>query len=240
MKKKLSISSTAVLIFILTAPLFALSEFTRVQQPNEMQKRIIADLMQEISSEQKDIQKYYTDLKEKNRIQGNNETIVPLMAETRSDFGSKQRFFYSEEIRITWKGEQIGSLLFLQRRALIGTGNVLVKRISYDVSQGDDGIQGDINYTITEELESGRGMNVNFRFPSEKEEDIRDREESMEVDGIKRMMKIVYVRNVETRISILREDLRMLKLAHRRIDWVIRSENIRHEREIQHLLDTSR
>lgn len=240
MKKKHSISTTAVMIFLLTAPLLALSEFTSIQQPDEIQKRVIAGLMQEISSEQRDIQKYYIDLKEKSRIRGNNETEVPLLSETRSDYGTRDRYLYSEEGHIFWKGEQIGSILFLQRRGLIGTGNILTKRISYDVSQGDEAISGDINYIVTEELTSGRGLNVNFRFPAEKETDIRDREENMEVDGIRRMMKIVYVRNVETRISILRENLKMLKLMHRRVDWLIRSENRRNEREIQHLLDTSK
>ena len=220
------------MILILATPLFAISEFTTVKQPNEEEKIVIEGLQQDITATEADITTYYTDMKERGRISADGMTELPLNVQVLGSYGRREKYLFNESASIKWNGEKIESFAFDLRKGEIGTVNVLKKRITYRANQG----QNTVNMIVIEYLSSGQGQKVSFRFPTATETDVRDRVEEVELNGIKHQMQVIFIRDVPTRITMLRENLRLLKLLKRRLDWTIRSENARNEREVERLL----
>jgi hypothetical protein len=224
----------------LTPPLGAVEEFTKVKQPTEEQKFTIKRLYGDIAEVQTDINLYFKDLQERNKIR-NDSTVIPLTSVIQVKYGERGRNIFNEHVTIKWNGDKAVSYVFSQRQALIGSGQVIKKRLSASSIAGevieDDKTLGNkaMNLYVNEILTSGKGLTINFRFPTE--EDLRDREEIIDVDGRKVKVLVVFVRQPNEKIRILREFYRLLKLTLRRIDWMVRVEEERKAAEIQRLLN---
>ena len=137
-------------IVILLPPLFALSEFTAVQQPTIEQQCVLMGIEREISEVQKEIQLYYKDLSDnpcaieeggdprslnckyyKIDKKNNNISIIPLTTVVQSYYGLRTKYILAEQVYIKWAGEKIQSFRFMQRRSIIGSGSV-IKTLSGD------------------------------------------------------------------------------------------------------------
>ncbi len=235
--KYFSVTIFIALCALITSPLLSVSEFSRTVKPSEEERAIIESIKKEIYEEKMIIQKYYIDLKEKNRIEENQESQVPMKAEKHIFYGEKKRYLYNELGVIRWNGDQIASVRFQQRRGEMRSGNILKKYISFDFPASPSSMN--INLIVVEHLTSGQGDRINFRFPPEGAEDIRDRMEEVTVNGISMPMMVVYIRNVKTRIDMLRESLDLMKLMRRRVDWMVRSDATRKSNRVQQLLDAT-
>lgn len=226
-------------MLVLVAPLVAVEEFTKVKQPTAEQKFTIKRLYGEIAEVQTDIDIYYKDLEERGKTEG-NETIMPLTSIVQVKYGERGKKLLNEYVRIKWEGSKAVSYVFNQRQALLGSGQVIKKRLSASSIAGqvieDDKTLGNkaMNLYVNEILTSGKGLTMNFRFPTD--DDIRDREEVIDVDGQKVKVLVVFVREPNEKIRILREFHRLLKLTLRRIDWMVRVEEERKQAEIQRLM----
>lgn len=213
-------------------------EFTSVRLPDDCQKLVIKDLHHQIAQVQEDIAKYYREMKDRNLINPDTQTsFIPLTSEEQTEWGVRGRFIHTESGIINWNGDKIVSFKFDQRSGKIGQGYVAKKSLSGSTITSPDTIdvnEAPMNLFVNELLDSGRGLFVNFRFPDSIA--VRDHEEQMNIEGITRPVQIVYVRDSDQRIEILRDYLRLLKLLERRIDWVIRSDSARKGFEIERIM----
>jgi len=238
--KKIIILPFSLLIFLsFVGTSNSLPEFTKVQKPTTEQIRTINGLYFEISQVQGDIERYYKDLKEKGLVK-ENSTVYPLTEVVQSYYGEKKKFVLSEIGIIKWQGDKLDSFTFEQRRSKIGTGYIVKKRLSAtslashsENELGSENAQA-LDFYVNEILSSGKGLTINFRFPTNP--DVRDREEEIEINGQKRKVLVVYVRNQNQKIGMIREYFRLLKLLLRRIDWNVRVENQRKAAQIQRLM----
>lgn len=234
-----SITFLVLISVMLAVPLVAVEEFTKVKSPTAEQKFTIKRLYGDIAEVQTDINIYYKDLEERGKAR-NNVTIMPLTSVVQVKYGERNRNVLNEHVTIKWEGEKAVSYVFSQRQAQIGTGQVIKKRLSASSIAGevieDDKTLGAraMNLYVNEILTSGKGLTINFRFPTE--EDVRDREEIIDVDGRKVKVLVVFVRQPNEKIAILREFYRLLKLTLRRVDWMVRVEEERKQAEIQRLM----
>ncbi|MBX7059329.1 MAG: hypothetical protein K1X75_14795 [Leptospirales bacterium] len=243
----------AVLLILaagLQSPAYALEEFTRVREPNAEQKVTIEVLTREIMEVQKLLNGYRTELENKScgtlyggeniicayyRIDASTQrSIVPLTAQQETIYGQRQRYVYNEQAIMQWQGNDIKNYVFESRRGFIGKGQVLWRRLSGNSIVNAGAAETPLNLEVNEILASGRGLMVNFRFPNAP--DVRDGKEQVEIDGQRREIDVIYVRDPETKINMMREYLRQLRLLERRLDWNIRAEAARREAEVGRLL----
>lgn len=225
-------------VIIRAGGLYPADEFTTIKQPNKEQLEQIKFLEERIAETVKSIEKYHTDMKETNRIY-KDSSKVPITSEIQTYYGQRDRYKLDEAATIAWTGDKISVLAFEQRRGMLGRGYVVRKRFKVTgFTVGDEKGKGGtvVDLLVEELLESGRGLYVNFRFAGD--QPVRDHEEEIEVDGKKRTYNVVYVRETEQKINILREYLRMVELTWRRVDWVVRVENSRKAAEIARILRT--
>lgn len=248
--------TAVILIFLLTgaaAPLFALEEFTRVRPPNPEQLKVMAGLAREIAETQRKLELFRVELENKSCgtfyggeniyceyytiDQQTQRSIVPLTAQQETIYGQRQRYILNEQAIIQWNGPKIVSFTFESRRGFLGKGQVLWKRLSgnsiTDLPE-DAADDAPLNLVVDEILTSGQGKYVNFRFPDQP--DVRDTTEEIEVNGQKKPIEVVYVRDPATKIRMMREYLRQLKLLEHRLDWNIRSEAARRAAEVERYL----
>ena len=229
-----------VTLMTVAFPVSAVEEFTRVKQPTDEQKFTIKRLYGDIAEVQTDIDLYFKDLQERGKT-ANDTTIIPLTSVVQVKYGVRSRNVFNEHVTIKWEGDKAVSYIFSQRQARIGEGQVIKKRLSASSIAGqvieDDKTLGNkaMNLYVNEILTSGKGLTMNFRFPTE--EDLRDRKEIIDIDGRKVEVLVVFVRQPNEKIRILREFHRLLKLTLRRVDWMVRVEEERKAAEIQRLLN---
>lgn len=254
----------AVAIFLIqTGGLFAVDEFTRVREPNPEQKQVIATLTREIAAVQRDIERFYETLKEREcgtfyggeniyceyyKIDQNGVSLVPLTSQVETYYGQRQRYVYNEQVSIKWNGPKIVGFDFSMRRGYIGKGQVLLKSLAGNsIITGEPAAGGQaqttaaeapLNLVVNELLSSGKGLYVNFRFPDQQMQDVRDRYEDIEVDGQKRNIQVIFIRDPDQKIRVMREYLRLLRLLERRLDWNVRAETARRASEVQRILQT--
>lgn len=224
-------------VIIRAGGLFPADEFTIIKKANPEQLEQIKFLETRIAETVKDIEKYHTDMKESGRIYKDSSKL-PVTSEIQTYYGQRDRYKLDEEATISWTGDKISAITFQQRRGMLGRGYVVQKRFKVTSFAVGDGTKGGtvVDLVVDELLESGRGLYVNFRFPGD--QPVRDHEEEIEINGKKRTYNVVYVRDVDQKINLLREYLRMVQLTWRRIDWVVRAENARKSAEITRILRT--
>ncbi|MBE7440377.1 MAG: hypothetical protein HS115_18145 [Spirochaetales bacterium] len=229
MKRYLSILSLAAIF-----SLDALPEFTRAEEPTPEQVATMQTIVKEIAEVQQDISTYFKDLEERGLIT-QNQSSIPLTADVQTYYGDRNRYLLNEQGIINWQGEKIASFTFEQRRAVPRTGYIVKKRISANTVV-DMNKQELVDLYVNEILTSGKGMTLNFRF-AQPGEDLRDRTEVIDVGGgRKQQVQVVYVRNMNQKLSIAREYKRLLKLLLRRLDWMVRSEEARKAAQIERLM----
>ena len=234
-----------------TAPQAA-PEFNQVQEPTPEQLQTMEMLTGQISEVQDDLGRFFEDLRDHTcedgdtgqkifcgyyKIQDNGVSVVPITATVETFYGQRQRFVLNEEATIRWENEKPVSFRFDTRRGAIGKGAVLIKRLSGNSiaePAAANAAQPPLNLIVNELLSSGKGQFVNFRFPTEKE--VRDRKEEIDIDGRKSEIDVVFVRDPNQKIRIMREYLESLKLLERRLDWKARSEEARKAADIERLL----
>jgi hypothetical protein len=245
----------AALLLVLSRQGQAAPEFHQVKTATPEQEATIDLLNRQIFEAQTDLANYYEDLRDHScedgaggqkifcqyyKIQENGVSLVPLTATVETFYGQRQRYMLNEEASIQWDQERPVSIRFDSRRGELGKGAVLIKRLSgkaapAPAASADDGVAtAPLNLVVNEMLSSGRGQFVNFRFATEAE--VRDRREEIEIDGRKLEIDVVFVRDPNQKIGIMREYLRMLKLLNRRLDWMVRAANARRTAEIERML----
>ncbi len=214
------------------------NEFNAVEMPDEVETRVIKDLQRQIARVQADISRYHKEMKDHNLIDPVKQiSRIPMLAEVQTEYGVRGRNVFNEQGLIEWNQDKIVSFTFEQRSGKVNQGYVARKQLKGQTITDPEKMgvnESPLNLVVVELLDSGRGQSVNFRFPTSAE--AVDVKEEIEFDGVKREMMVVFVRNVDQRIAILREYLSLLRLLERRIDWVIRAEEQRKALEIERIL----
>ncbi|MCB1324007.1 MAG: hypothetical protein H7A21_01260 [Spirochaetales bacterium] len=273
--KKFAFGAT-IFCLIVAAPLGALDDFTRVREPNADQAAVLTTLTQEIQALQAKIASYYVDLEEYNPEQRGEEeacvqyhggemiyceyyhlntetrrTYIPLVETREVNYGQRERHFLSEIGFIEWENEQPKSFVFVQRRALLGTSEILNKIVSGNMIAGHDqaevGTNGNVvNLQVNELLAQGQGALVEFRLPpgnlspdASGNRHVRDESEERLIGGVPRSVEIVYLRDPNRRIEIMREYVRLLILMERRLSWHITIRELRKTRDIERVLNSA-
>ncbi len=197
-------------------------DFHAVEVPTESKQKKIDSLFSEMSYEQSKLQKLYQDLEDAQLIDSSGRTMVTLSDETQTIYGSRYKFLVNERAVVTWKNKQIMTITFHQRKGLMGTGNILKRRLVYYVQpEKTDVASQPIDFTVSEFVNTDKGDNVNFRYPAASGP-VRDHKEVVNLNGIKREMMVIYIRDVESRIEVLEENLRLLKFLRRRLNWLLK------------------
>lgn len=209
------------------------------------------DLLRQIGELQKDISSYYTDLNDRSRVwrakDANGNPTGPafsefeIQAETQTYYGQRDRYVYTEKVRIEWGDAaqgtpSINKVTVTQRRGRIGQSYVLRRQLNADVlpQVKSEAEPLPIVMVVNELLDSGKGMFVNFRMPPD--DKARDGEETITVDGQKKTVKVIYMRSHAEKMRILREYRDVLKLTWRRVDWEIRSQKARNAADLERIL----
>ncbi|MCE9597177.1 MAG: hypothetical protein K8S54_04340 [Spirochaetia bacterium] len=245
----------ALLVLAVPLSLSAINEFTATPKATKEEEAAYKDLVRQIAETQRDIEAYFVDLKERQRIvqdkDANGKPIGPsysefeITSEVQTYYGQRDRYVYTERVRLEWDiksgqgGEasaNIKGFNVSQRRGRVGQSYVLKRRITADVlPQAPNGANAlPLNLVVNELLDSGKGLFLNFRFPDA--DVVRDKDEVIEIDGIKKEIHVIYVRSHSEKMRLLREYRDVLKLTWRRVDWEIRSGRARNEMEMQRIL----
>lgn len=246
----------ALLVLAVPLALPAINEFTVTPKPSKEEEAAYNDLVRQIAVIQKDIEAYFIDLTERQRVvqdkDANGKPVGPsysefeITSEVQTYYGQRDRYVYTERVRLEWDikpGAQAGSASATikgfnvsQRRGRVGQSYVLKRRITADVlpptANGKDPLP--LNLIVNELLDSGKGLFLNFRFPDA--EVVRDKDEEIVIDGQKKQIHVIYVRSHSEKMRLLREYRDVLKLTWRRVDWEIRSARARNEMEMQRIL----
>ena len=229
----------------------AAPEFNQVKAPTAEQLETMALLNRQIAEVQGDLARFFEDLRDVTcedngggekifcnfyKIQADGVSLIPITATIETFYGQRERYVLNEVASVKWEGEKPVSFRFDTRRGTIGAGAVLLKQLSGNSIAGAAAGSPDVplNLVVNELLSTGKGQFVNFRFPSE--ETLRDRKEEIEIDGVKQEIDVVFVRDPNQQIRIMREYLAKLKLLNRRLDWMARSKEARKAAEIERLL----
>lgn len=250
-------ATRVIALLVLTVPLsLQANEFTATPKASKEEEAAYADLVKQVAAIQKDIEGYFIDLTERERIvqdkDANGKPTGPsysefeITSEVQTYYGQRDRYVYTERVRLDWEikpGTQAGTASATikgfnvsQRRGRVGRSYVLKRRITADVLPQ---VQNEkdplpLNLIVNELLDSGKGLFLNFRFPDA--EVVRDKEETIDIDGMKKKIKVIYVRTHSEKMRLLREYRDVLQLTWRRIDWEIRSTRSRNEMEMQRIL----
>lgn len=187
------------------------------------------------------------------KIDENGISLIPLMATKETFYGVRQRYILNESAAIYWKDEKPDFFRFDTRRGALGKGAVLIKRLSGNSiapppategqaeqpapeTQGQDAQNAatPLNLIVNELLSSGKGQFVNFRFPDGAE--ARDFVEKSDVDGTEKQINVVFVRDANQQIRIMRDYFKKLRLLDHRLDWMARAKDARKAAEIERLL----
>ena len=178
-------------------------------------------------------------------------TYIPLVETREVNYGQRERHFLSEIGFIEWENEQPKSFVFVQRRALLGTSEILNKIVSGNMIAGHDqaevGTNGNVvNLQVNELLAQGQGALVEFRLPpgnlspdASGNRHVRDESEERLIGGVPRSVEIVYLRDPNRRIEIMREYVRLLILMERRLSWHITIRELRKTRDIERVLNSA-
>ncbi|MEQ9366273.1 MAG: hypothetical protein RIF32_18685 [Leptospirales bacterium] len=230
----------------------AAPEFNTVKTPTTEQVATMELLNSQISKVQDDLGRFFEDLRDHSceddaggekifcnfyKIQENGVSVIPLTATVETFYGQRQRFILNEAATVRWQEGKPVSFRFDTRRGALGKGAVLIKRLSGNSivdSKLEESAKAPLNLVVNELLSSGKGQFVNFRFPSE--EEVRDRKEEIDVDGRKQEINVVFVRDPNQKIRIMRAYLEKLKLLEHRLDWMARSKDARKAATIERLL----
>ncbi|MCR9142674.1 MAG: hypothetical protein NXI24_10520 [bacterium] len=230
----------------------AAPEFNKVKEPTREQIATMELLNTQIATVQTDLGRFFEDLRDHSceddaggekifcefyKIQDNGVSLIPLTATVETFYGQRQRYILNEAATVSWQEGKPVSFRFDIRRGAIGKGAVLMKRLSGNTIAGTataDSAKAPLNLVVNELLSSGKGQFVNFRFPTEEAE--RDRKEEIDIDGRKKEIDVVFVRDPNQKIRIMRTYLKKLKLLEHRLDWMARAKDARKAADIERLL----
>lgn len=223
--------------FLTSTPGSAQESINKVEDPTEIQQKVIDSIFRDISEEQQFIQRHFKDLQDLQMIDEQGQTVILLSTKIRNEVGTRERHLINERAVIQWKNENIQEITFHQRKGLIGGGNVLKRELKYHVMPREaDTAMTPIDFVVSEFINTTNGDSVNFRYPSGSGE-VRDHKEVIQVRGVKKEMMVIYIRDVQSRIEILRENVRMLKHLRRRIEWLIAYEAKNRKNNIRKYLE---
>ncbi len=231
----------------------AAPEFNQIKKPTREQLATMELLNTQISRVQDDLGRFFEDLRDHTceddaggekifceyyKIQENGVSLIPLTATVETFYGQRQRYILNEAASVRWDAEKPVSFRFDTRRGALGKGAVLIKRLSGNsIANGnatENASTAPLNLVVNELLSSGKGQFVNFRFPSG--EEARDTKEEIDIDGRKAEIAVVFVRDPNQQIRIMREYLAKLKLLEHRLDWMARAKDARKAADIERLL----
>ncbi len=176
------------------------SEYTLVEKANEKQKQIMEETLQSIREEETRLNLYYLDLKEYGLINEKNVTFFPLQALFIRNPGSRDRHVLNESAVLYWEGEKIRTVAFLRRDSILG--DTAVKRQRMQFNAGNAAGESPVEIISMESLEFSKSKDTSYRFPPS-EEPVRDRTDTIIIDGYEKNVKVVYIRDVKTRMKML-------------------------------------
>lgn len=194
---------------------------TAIEKPTVDQQHQIDTLFSQIQEVEQSITSFYPDLKELNMIDEHDYTVLDLKNIVKPTYGTTERNLYTEYAIIKWQGKEISKIIFKQRKSLLGSDKTIRRIITYNVMpEGTDTLQSPINVIAQEFISDLLGGYTNYRYPSTTGR-VRDHRDEMVIEGQKREVPVVYIRDVDSRVSILREHLRLLRVMELRIRYYV-------------------
>lgn len=194
------------------------------ETPSENQQKIIDSLVTDLGHQRALIEEHFSDLITMAMIREDGTTEIPFAPFIRDEVGRRERHLINESAMIKWKDQSIEEVTFQQRKGLIGSGQIVKREIKYRVTASQtEATDVSLDFVVSELADGSRWERVNFRLPTTSAGE-RDHKETVEVRGMRQEMDVIYIRNIEVRIEILRENVRLTKDLRRRIEWLVSHE----------------
>lgn len=214
-------------------------EYNRVEEPNMSQQQVIDSIFTEMAKATKEIESIHESLAEQKLIDSESKTVVPYQSMVLENQGGMDRQLLTESAVIQWNGAQIQNVTFHQRKSTLGTGNMLKRQLTYNAQPPEDQTDSAVSpldIVISEFVSTTEGDHMNFRYPATTGE-VKDHYEKIDVRGIEKKVMIVYVRDVQSRVDILRENLRLMKTLSRRLKWMLRYEAEKRKDKVRRFIE---
>ena len=215
-------------------------DFVKNQKPTEGQITSIKNLETRIISIRQDIEVYYRLMKKWGLIDENGKSTIPMQSALKSYYGRRYKSVYNLGSIIQWKDSLIERFYFEQRIARYGSLEIVKKKwygqeFGKEDGSGNYELEGiSINLIVFEVKRSGVSEYLNFRFFTG--EDVRKKTKDVSPLTGSTIPTVIHVKNVNRRISMLREYKNYLLLLKRRIDWLIRSSRKREEGKLDEMI----
>ncbi len=226
-----------LLVSALAPPMAAQVNINKIDEPSEVQQEIIDSIFSDLSYEQNIIQSYFQDLEDLDMVDQNQKTRLSLATTIKSEPVRREHYLINEEAFIQWKGKNIVDITFYLRKGLIGTGVIIKRHLTYHViPTTTDTTAPPIDFVVSEYINTNMGENVNFRYPAGTGS-VRDHKEKVNIGGVEKEIMVIYIRDVNSRIKILRENNRLLNRLRRRIEWLIDKRMNMRKNKVKRYLD---
>jgi len=160
------------------------------------------EALKSIKEEEALINLHYADLKDYNLVNNKNVTFFPLQALLLKNAGTRDRDVMNENAVITWEGDTIKTISFQKRNSILGTYTINRRRLQYNAKAAPS--ESPVEIISSEIEEFSRPKFVSYRFPPS-DEPLRDRSETIIVDGNEKNVRVIFIRDVRTRIQIIRD-----------------------------------
>jgi hypothetical protein len=205
-----------------------------VEKANPYQQASMAESIEAIKAEEVALNQAFLDIKENNLINSKNVTFFPLRAMFLHDPGSRDRDVMNESAIIFWEGQAVKNVSFRQRNSILGTAIVHNQRMQYNPAA----VHGEspVEIIASETLEYSNAKYISYRFPPS-EEPIRDKTETIILDGYEKIVKVIYIRDVKTRVMILRDMRDQMQELNFRINTYIDNIKQRELREAKKVIN---
>ncbi|MCB1304935.1 MAG: hypothetical protein KDK37_11680 [Leptospiraceae bacterium] len=211
---------------------------TELEVPNADQKKQLRSLIQQIAGIEQTIGTMYDDLKVLGEVK-DEKTVLYLAAEYMGDAGNQdRRFFINDRITIFWKDGQPSRFELFRRQAKV-RGIYIIRKTMTAESMVEaaraESLSVPVQILVDETLESGLGVQTQFRLPGPNQDNLEDSSELVETTtGSNKRVAIVYLRRVEDRMDVLRKYLQFLRDSENRIRFIIknklREDSMRYQR----------
>lgn len=216
-----------LIVFYTIGPILA-NEPEDVIPGNEIQKKIIRGLENNIARYHKDLHKYYKHLKQAGLVQ-KNRTRIPILSEQQTSYGVKDRYVYSSEGVLHWSEQ--GDLLYVhirERDALHNTFNQRKREwmglLLQDGHSEDTPVGGyAVDLVTYQVLENGNTDVVNYRVNTAL--DLKGQKKfpgSPELDVTPRP-RITFVTSARKRIKVLRDYYKLITALEHRVRYFTRA-----------------
>lgn len=230
----LTLAALPLPLFLSAPSAQAFQEEGGYEAPDDFQKEQLRYLERNISEVSRKIETYYKFLNRVGIAGDDVRSRIPLEATMRTEWGIRERRVYSGTMHVEWNGGRIVSVMFNERKAVRGSGNLLRKtwyireigkRENRQNAEGQqeevvvyDGIS--VNVVIGEKAGSLYTRYYNYRFYTGRDLRDNDRDVALPEYAAQKDSPVLMVRSANQRIKMLREYLSALRLLERRVNYL--------------------